>query len=707
MLRRLVIGLLLLIALAVAAVAGVPQLRWRAALLGMQVGGDLPDLTLGELLAMLQPGSGQWLEPMVATRNPYQTVKNPRTGASDIEAGANLFRGGCAGCHGADAGGTDTGPSLVGREFKAGNTAWGLYRSIRYGVPGTSMPPHDMPADDIWRLAGFISSLNPTAEEGAAVSTAPSLTAAIDVPYAELRAAGQPGPDWLTYSGDYAATRHSRLTDISTGNVARLAPRWVRQLQGDFGRLETTPIVRDGVMYVTVPPLQVLALDAGSGAVLWSWQERVPDDIRPACCDGGPVNRGVAILGDRVFIGTPDARVVALSARTGKKLWDTAFVDYRLGYSVTGAPIAYGDLVVVGIGSGDFATRCFLVAFDAATGQERWRWYTIPGPGEPGHETWQGDSWKTGGTATWMSGSYDPELDLLYWGIGNAAPNFNASLRNGDNLYSNSVVALEGSSGKLRWHFQFTPADAHDWDATQIPILVDAPAGAAASRLMLFPNRNGYYYRLDRERGSFLGATEFVKQNWNDGFEPNGRPKPRASATPTRAGVPVWPGPGATNWWSSSYDPATGLVFVPTHDKGQIFLTYDQDDPELGEPNLEGGVKEIPGGEDLWMVRALRAMTGEIAWDFRYTETPVEAGTGGLMSTAGGVLFGGNQENFYAWESATGRALWRFPVGKAINAAPVSYRVNGEQQVAIAAGRLIMAFGLSPGSPGPAPAQSQ
>lgn len=695
--RLWIVGVVLLLG-AAGAVAGIGTLRWRAEVVGLHLAGRIPDISFGELLAMLRPGSGQWLEGMVENRSPYETVVNPHAGEADVARGAEIFGSTCSGCHGADGTGTDVGPPLVGRELKTGTTPWGLYRAIRYGVPGTSMPPHDRAAPDIWQLAAFVTSLRRDAAGAAATPAAPALAAAIDAPYEEIRAPGQPAGDWLTYAGSYSGARHSSLAAIGPGNVAQLAPRWIHQLEGKFNRLETSPIVRAGVMYVTVPPLQVLALDATTGATLWRFEEKVPADIRPACCDGGPVNRGAAILGDRIFVGTADARLIALSARTGRKLWEAKLADYRLGYSVTAAPLAFGDQVVIGVGSGDFATRCFLAAFDAATGAERWRFHPIPGPGEPGHDTWPGDSWKTGGSAPWMTGTYDPQSDLLFWGIGNAVPKYDASLRKGDNLYSNSIVALRARSGELAWHFQANPGDAHGWGMNHAPILAELPGEGGPRAEVLVPARNAFYYRLDRASGRFLLGTPYAFQNWAEALDPaTGRPILKPGMEPSRAGVAVWPGNGATNWWSSSYDPARGLVFVPTHEKGLVFLAYDQEDPALGEPNFEGGIKNIPGGEDYWAVRALSATTGELAWEHRFeshAEEGAEPGTGGLTSTASGIVFGGHQGGFHAWDSANGALLWSFPVGRGIAAAPVTYEAGGEQYVALAAGRVVVGFAL-------------
>lgn len=699
--RLWILGILLVLG-AAGAVAGIGQLRWRAEVLGLHLAGKIPDISLGEILAMLRPGSGQWLEGLVENRSPYEKIINPHRGEADVARGAEIFGATCAGCHGAEGGGTDVGPALAGRELRAGNTPWALYRAIRYGVPGTSMPPHDRPALEIWQLAAFVDELNRPAGPPAAPA-APARSAAITVPFDDIRAPGQPAADWLTYAGSYSGARHSSLGEITPANVGTLAPRWIHQLEGKFNRMETSPIVRDGVMYLTVPPMQVLALDATTGEKLWSYEEKMPADIRPACCDGGPVNRGVAILGDKVYVGTADARLVAISARTGRKAWEAKLADYRLGYSVTGAPLAFGDSVAVGVGSGDFATRCFLATFDAETGEERWRFHPIPGPGEPGHDTWPGETWKTGGSAPWMTGTYDPASGLLFWGIGNAVPKYDASKRKGDNLYSNSIVALRGDTGQLAWYFQANPGNAHGWGMNHAPILATLPAvGAAAGAAglaeeVLVPARNGFYYRLDRATGAFRLGTPFAKQNWTDGLGLDGRPVIRPEMEPSAAGVAVWPGNGATNWWSSSYDAARGLVFVPTHEKGLVFLAYDQKDPALGEPNFEGGIKDIPGGEDYWAVRALRAATGELAWEHRFVPHPTEAGepgTGGLTSTASGLVFGGHQDVFRAWDSATGELLWDFPVGKAVAAAPVTYLAGGEQQVAVAAGRIVVAFGL-------------
>lgn len=681
---------------AAGAVAGVGQLRWRAELVGLHLAGNIPDITFGELLAMLRPGSGQWLEGMVENRSPYETVINPHKTDADIAQGAEIFGSTCTGCHGPEGTGTDIGPALAKRELRSGNTPWSLFRAIRDGVAGTAMPPHDRPELELWQLAAYVSSLNRPAA-GDAAPELPALVAAIDVPAAELAAPGQPGADWLTYSGSLSGTRHSRLEAIGPANVAGLAPRWIHQLEGKFNRMETSPLVRAGVMYVTVPPLQVLALDAATGELLWRFAETLPANIRPACCDGGPVNRGAAILGDRLFIGTADARLIALSARTGRKLWEAQLADPRMGYSVSSAPLAFGDAVAVGMAGGDFATRCFLAVFDAATGKERWRFHPIPGPGEPGHESWPEQHWRTGGSAPWLTGSYDPELDLLFWGIGNAVPKYDATLRPGDNLYSNSIVALRPATGELAWHFQANPNDGHGWGMNHVPLVTDVPDGAGVRREVLVPGRNAFYYRLDAARGTFLLGTPFARQTWADGLEPSGRPIVRADAQPNRTGVAVYPGNGATNWWSSSLDPARGLVFVPTHEKGLVFLAYDQADPALGEPNFEGGIRNIPGGEDYWAVRALRTTTGELAWEHRFPPSPEEGGepgTGGLTSTASGLVFGGHQQAFHAWDSGSGRLLWSFPLGKGIAAAPVTYEAGGRQYVAIAAGRLIVGFAL-------------
>ncbi|MBI3668054.1 MAG: PQQ-binding-like beta-propeller repeat protein, partial [Acidobacteria bacterium] len=347
-----------------------------------------------------------------------------------------------------------------------------------------------------------------------------ALSLAAQVPYDRIRQADAEPGNWLTYSGNYNAHRYSRLNQINTSNVKRLKTAWVYQNQTTH-YFETTPLVVDGVMYITEPPSDVTALDTRTGRPLWQYRRTTPKDVR-VCC--GQVNRGLAALDDLVFIGTVDAHLIALDAKSGIVRWDVVVADYKTGHAITAAPLAVKDKVIVGIAGGEYGVRGFVDAYEAKTGKPAWRFWTIPAPGEPGNETWAGDSWKTGSATTWVTGSYDPELNLIYWGTGNPGPDWNADVRAGDNLYTDCLLALDADTGKLKWHFQFTPHDGHDWDSVEIPVLVDGEVRGQRRKLVLFANRNAFYYVLDRQSGEFLSGKPFAKQTWAKGLDDRGRP---------------------------------------------------------------------------------------------------------------------------------------------------------------------------------------
>jgi alcohol dehydrogenase (cytochrome c) len=392
-----------------------------------------------------------------------------------------------------------------------------------------------------------------------------------------------------------------------------------------------------------------------------------------------------------VFVGTVAAHLIALDAQSGAKRWDVVVEDYRQGYYITAAPLAVNGRIVVGISGGDHGTRGFLDAYDPITGRRMWRTYTVPAPGEPGSETWKGDSYKTGGAPTWLTGSYDPALNLLYWGTGNPGPLWNNDGRPGDNLYTCSLLAIDPTNGKIKWHFQFTPGDTHDWDANQVPVLFDSVVHGRARKLVATANRNGFYYVLDRETGEFLVGVPFVKQTWAEKLEPNGRPVMRPRSGATRGGSLVFPAvASAANWWSPSYSPLTHLFYQAA---GESATTYFKGEATYrpGEPYSGGGVRHIDV-EDRWgAVRALEATTGQMKWEFRLHTAPVA----GLLSTAGGLVFGGTLEgDFFALDAATGDPLWHFQVGSIIRANPISFAVQGKQYIGIAAGNAVFAFAL-------------
>ena len=520
------------------------------------------------------------------------------------------------------------------------------------------------------------------------------------ITYERLRNALAEPQNWLTYNGSYASIHHSTLSEIRPDNVKRLELKWVWQANS-LEKLQTTPLILDGVMYVTEPPSDVLALDAKTGRVFWRYHHNLPAGITPCC---GRVNRGLALLGNTLYMGTLDAHLIALDASTGRKRWDVEVAKYQHGYSLTVAPLVVKDKIIVGPAGGEMGIRGFIAAYDAKTGREAWRFYTIPGPGEPGHNTWSGDAWKTGGASVWVTGSYDPDLNLTYWGLGNPGPDWNPSMRPGDNLYSDSVVALDADTGKLKWHFQFTPHDGWDYDSVQIPVLVDRNWKGKTRKLMLWGNRNGFFYVLDRSTGEFLLGEPFVKQTWAKGLDEGGRPFKIEERMPSAKGTLAYPGvQGGTNWYAPSFSPSTGLFYLTAWDDYPgVYYTWHQE-YELGKWFAGGSVRsDLPsisrreirtwGPEAGYgAVRAIDPATGKRVWDYRMTDVS----DSGLLTTATDVLFSGNREgHFFALNARDGKLLWTRYLGGQVAASPVTWSLVGRQYVTIAAGHAIFTFGL-------------
>ena len=521
-------------------------------------------------------------------------------------------------------------------------------------------------------------------------------TTRADIPggltYERIRNSAAEPQNWLTYWGDYQGRHYSALKQIDTSNASQLQARWAAQLPGQ-STLEATPVVVDGIMYTTGSPGTVVALDARTGLQIWRYQ-RQQKVVNPY--EINPYNRGVAVLGNRVFFGTLDAALVALDARTGLPLWEVQVDDTMKGYSFTSAPLAIKDKIVMGITGGEFGVPGYVDAYDPATGKRLWRFNTIPGPGEFGHDTWLGDSWKRGGAPGWLTGTYDPDLDVLYWPIGNPGPDSDAEIRKGDNLFSCSVVALDPATGRRKWHYQFTPGDSHDWDATEDVLLVDRVFRGENRKLLLQANRNGLFYALDRTNGKFLSGTPFVRQTWNAGFDENGRPKviPGTDASPE--GAVVYPsGSGGNNWRSPSYDPASGWMYLVFNDAGQKFVR-EFEEYEPGKQYWGGRGPRLAGEAETAGVMALDTETGEVKW-----RSKIALGSlgGGVLATAGRVVFAAAGDgNLIALDSKTGAPLWHFQTGSRIGASPMSYSVDGKQFVAISAGNVLYSFAL-PDSP--------
>ena len=527
--------------------------------------------------------------------------------------------------------------------------------------------------------------------------------AAAQVSFERLLRADEEPENWLTYSGSYKSQRHSQLDQITPANVTDLELRWVFQARS-LEVFQATPLVVDGIMYLVEPTNTVVALDAKLGRVFWTYEYTPSRAARPCC---GAVNRGLAVLDNTLFLATIDANLVALDATSGKPLWKTNVGDPAAGYALTLAPLVIKDKVVVGIAGGEYGIRGFIAAYDAQTGEEAWKFYTIPGPGEPGHETWQGDDWEHGGAPVWLTGSYDPDLNLTYWGIGNPGPDWNPSQRPGDNLYSDSVVALNADTGELEWYFQFTPNDPYDFDSVQIPVLIDAPDGAGGTlKLMLWGNRNGFFYVLDRESGRFLSGSPFVDVNWASGLDDSGRPV----LTPQPPGATTFPGvQGGTNWYSPSYSPGTGLFYVSAWEGyGAVFEPQEQE-YQSGRVFLGGRpANPIPGGANVpglgrghinnWTaaagngaVLALDPRTGQQQWRFEMTDVT----SSGILTTGSNLLFTGGREGyFHALNAESGDLLWKQTLGGMIANGPMSYMVDGTQFVAVASGHSLFVFAL-------------
>jgi alcohol dehydrogenase (cytochrome c) len=518
-----------------------------------------------------------------------------------------------------------------------------------------------------------------------------------------VRAAAEPR-NWLTYSGGYESQRYSRLAQITPANVTNLEQQWVLQAQV-FGAWQSTPLVVDGIMYVTQRPNDVVALDAKTGRVFWIYRYTPSPDQR-VCC--GSNNRGVAILGDTLFMGTLDAHLIAIDAKSGRARWNNPVADVKLGYSITLAPLVVKDKVVVGVGGGEFGIRGFIAAFDARTGKEAWRFNTIPGPGEPGHETWKDDAWKNGGGSVWVTGSYDPDLNLTYWGVGNPGPDWNPDQRPGDNLYTESVVALDADTGQRKWHFQFTPNDGYDYDSVQVPVLVDMNWRGADAKLLVWANRNGFFYVLDRATGRFLSGNPFVKVNWASSLDERGRPV----QTPQPPGAPTWPGnQGGTNWYSPSYSPRTQLFYVSAWEG---YASIYRKETSVYQPgrNFSGGgftvLTPVPGAPTVGIGRrspinnwtdavghgavlAIDPRSGEQKWKF----DQFDVSDSGILTTASDVLFTGGREGyFHALDARTGTLLWKASLGGQIVSGPMSYEVDGRQYVAIISGHSLVTFAL-------------
>ncbi|MFN7982104.1 MAG: PQQ-dependent dehydrogenase, methanol/ethanol family [Vicinamibacterales bacterium] len=663
------------------------------------------------------------------------TARNPFARAPEaIAAGARTYEQACQVCH-APRGIGDRGPALNTGRFTRGDSDADLFHTIRAGLAGTQMPAFSRLTDDeTWQVVSYIRSLAPApgvpaptrvsvrtrdgrelrgirlnedtfslqlADDSGAWHFVDKLTnedVRVDqttVTPARLERASAEPQNWLMYWGDYQSTHYSGLSQVNTSNVHTLGTAWTYPMPGD-AVLEATPLVADGVMFTTQPGV-VVALDARTGRQLWRFAR--PQKVKNPY-EINPYNRGVAIVGTQLFMGTLDAALVALDVKTGHLLWETQVADTMAGYSLTSAPLVVKDTVLVGITGGEFGARGFLDAYDRATGKRLWRWYAVPGPNEFGNDTWKGDSWMRGGSPMWLTGSYDPSTNLVFWTVGNPGPQIDRTERGDlDNLFSDSVVAIDPDTGQRKWHYQFTPNDGHDWDSCQAVVLVDRQWHGQMRHLLLHADRNGLFYVIDRATGALLDATPFVYQNWNAGFEANGRPIVVPGSNSSREGsFFVYPTVGGgTNFQAPSYSARTGLFYLEYREGGQTYTSttvpFEQGRQYIGRDVPKPGVGPKAGEpQSSAGIKAIDPETGRIVWD-----VPIAQGslTNGVLATAGDVVFAAVRDgNVLALDARTGRHLWHVQTGGNLAASPISYAVNGRQFVAIAAGNVVYSFAL-------------
>ena len=495
--------------------------------------------------------------------------------------------------------------------------------------------------------------------------------------------------NWLSYNGDYTGRRFSALREINPSNVSQLRAQWVFHVSNS-DRLEVTPVVVDGIMFVTSAN-DAYALDAQTGQMLWHYSRPITEGLIDDASQHH--NRGVGIWHTRIYMETDNAHLLCLDARSGHLLWDVAYTDGNKNYGATSAPLVVKDKVLVGTSGGDDGVRGFVAAYDAETGKEAWRFWTIPGPGEFGSSSWPGEAWKHGGGTTWMPGTFDPELNTIFWGTSNPAPDFDGDPRPGDDLYTDCLLALDADTGKLKWYFQFTPHDLFDYDATETPMLVDAIFRGQPRKLVIEANRNGFIYVLDRTNGEFLSAKRFVeKLNWATGIDERGRPI-RTEVQPTEKGSRICPGMiGATNWYSPSFNPETSILYFMALESCDVYLKKPEEF-QPGKTYYSTGVRRSEGDYGQKILLAYSLEGDKPVW--RYVQAGQGNSSAGTMTTATGlVFFGDDTRSFEAVEARTGKPLWHFNTGQNIAASPISYAVNSKQYVAIAAGSDIFTFAL-------------
>lgn len=644
------------------------------------------------------------------------TVFAQRADSQSKDLGRSIFQRNCGTCHGGDGLGGEMGPNLAYRQGKLDDQQ--LSAILHDGVLNRGMPAFpgieggekdalitfirtirmdqrpapvsrtvDMANGE--KMTGFVMNESPSDMQLRGADGSLHLLRRQGKDFREVTSQ----TDWPTYNGVVTGNRYSTLKQISRENASKLVPKWIFPMEGTTSRGETTPLVVQGIMYITSGN-ECWALDAGSGREIWHFQRPRTSGLVGNAAQG--MNRGVAWLGSRIFMVTDNAHLLALNRFNGEVLWETEMADWRQNYNATSAPLIADNLVISGSAGGEQGVRGFVAAFDPASGKQVWRFWTVPKPGEPGSETWVGKAVEHPSAVAWMTGTYDPELDTLYWTSGNPGPDFSGDERKGDNLYSDCILALDPKTGKLKWYYQATPHDVHDWDASEPLMAIDADWKGSPRKLLLQANRNGFFYVLDRQTGKVLLAKPFVQKiNWSKEVDQKGRPidlpLPSVPGTPWKKVCPSLD--GATNWFAAAYDPATGYYLVHTLEACSLYLSRATEEWQAGRGYSSGAERRVPDEKRRHLVRAIDMHTGRIAWE--YPEIGNADSSGGIVALASGiVIFGADDGMIDALDSSNGKLLWEFQTNVQIKASPMTYVFDGKQMVAIDAGQNIVAFGL-------------
>ena len=662
----------------------IEKIMWRAAIFGQKATGGIPDLSWGELRQMMSHQGGFGMEQTAHEEVSLgASLSNGYDTDEDHEAASLIFRAKCANCHGDNGIGAQAGPPLNQPILKYGESDLTLYKILRDGIPNTAMVAPSLSLRQRWQLVGFVRQIQ-IHEIGLGANKSP-LNIQVN---SESLLKNESKPDeWLTYSGTLDGRRYTPLSQITSANASRLHLLWVHKFEDAAAVVAATPIVSSGVIFQSVPPSNVVAMDAKTGRTIWRYHRPITTDVLNCC---GWISQELAALDNDVFLTTPDGFLVCINANNGRVVWQTQVAKPSQGYSMTPAPLIVNRSVVVGVSRRDDGTRGFVAAYQAETGRQLWQFNTAHGPEETGRETWA-DALKRDGSSTRVTGSYDPSFDLIYWSVGGPSPDFPIVTHPGDDLFADSVIALHASTGKLAWHFQSTPHDEHHWDSVQTPILADISIGGSTRKVVCWADRNGFYYLLDRATGRFLAGARFVDLNLAKSLDSDGRPilvpeeeNPRARRPLTKPGM---------NSANAAFDPEKSLVFVPGIETPSVVANSTS--ANLGEKASNTTRDGSSIAAETPVLRALDVASGAMEWEYFSPRLRNQTyNFSGLLSTRGALVFGASDGTLFAVDSPTGREVWRAELGGNTRAAPISFTVGGSQVIAVSADRALFLFGL-------------